>query len=79
MDIKKARELEAAEITKQVKEGDDTMFRLKFQMTMGQNDGIKKYRELRKDKARMLTVQKERELESRTASAPKATAKEGKK
>jgi len=79
MDIKKARELEATEITKQVKEGDDTMFRLKFQMTMGQNDGIKKYRELRKDKARMLTVRRERELESRTASAPKATAKEGKK
>jgi large subunit ribosomal protein L29 len=74
MDIKKARELEAAEITKQVKEAEDTMFRLKFQMTMGQNDGIKKYRELRKDKARMLTVQKERELESRVA-----TSKEGSK
>jgi large subunit ribosomal protein L29 len=79
MDIKKARELEAAEITKQVKEAEDTMFRLKFQMTMGQNDGIKKYRELRKDKARMLTVQKEREQESRAASTPKATVKEGKK
>ena len=46
MDIQKARELEAPEISKQVKEAEDTMFRLKFQMTMGQNDGIKKYREL---------------------------------
>jgi large subunit ribosomal protein L29 len=65
MDIQKARELEAPEITKQVKEAEDTMFRLKFQMTMGQNDGIKKYRELRKSKARMLTVERERELEAK--------------
>ena len=71
MDIQKARELEGAEITKQVKDAEDTMFRLRFQMTMGQTDGVKKYRELRKDKARMLTVQRERELE--------ATSKEGKK
>ena len=73
MDIQKARELEVGEISKQVKEAEDTMFRLRFQMTMGQNDGIKKYRELRKSKARMLTVQRERELESA------ATSKEGKK
>ena len=71
MDIQKARELEGPEITKQVKDAEDTMFRLRFQMTMGQTDGVKKYRELRKDKARMLTVQRERELE--------ATSKEGKK
>ena len=61
MDIQKAREMEAGEITKQVKEAEDTMFRLKFQMTMGQTDGVKKYRNLRKDKARMMTVERERE------------------
>ena len=71
MEIQKVRTLEAADIAKQVKEAEDTMFRLRFQMTMGQNDGIKKYRELRKSKARMLTVVRERELE--------ATSKEGKK
>jgi large subunit ribosomal protein L29 len=70
MDIQKARELETPEISKQVKEAEDTMFRLKFQMTMGQTDGIKKYRELRRSKARMLTVQRERELEA-AAAAPK--------
>jgi large subunit ribosomal protein L29 len=75
MDIQKARELEAAEITKQVKDAEDTMFRLKFQMTMGQNDGIKKYRELRKDKARMLTVASERAIESRRAPAPVVQAR----
>ena len=71
MEIQKVRALEAVEISKQVKDAEDTMFRLRFQMTMGQNDGIKKYRELRKDKARMLTVERERELE--------AASKEGKK
>ena len=71
MEIQKVRALEAVEISKQVKDAEDTMFRLRFQMTMGQNDGVKKYRELRKDKARMLTVQRERELE--------AASKEGKK
>ena len=71
MEIQKVRTLEAADIAKQVKEAEDTMFRLRFQMTMGQNDGIKKYRELRKSKARMLTVVRERELE--------ATSKEGNK
>ena len=64
MEIQKVRELEGAEITKQVKEAEDTMFRLRFQMTMGQNDGVKKYRELRKAKARMLTVERERALEA---------------
>jgi large subunit ribosomal protein L29 len=71
MDIQKARELEGPEMAKQIKEAEDTMFRLRFQMTMGQTDGVKKYRELRKSKARMLTVQRERVLES--------ASKEGKK
>jgi large subunit ribosomal protein L29 len=71
MDIQKARELEPVEITKLVKDGDDTMFRLKFQMTMGQTDGVKKYRLLRKDKARMLTVQRERELEAQQTAKGK--------
>ena len=74
MDIQKARELEPTEITKQVKEAEDTMFRLKLQMPMGQNDGIKKYHELRKDKARMLTVQHERAIESRSTQAPAGKA-----
>ena len=79
MEIQKVRELEPIEITKQVKDAEDTMFRLRFQMTMGQNDGVKKYRELRRSKARMLTVQRERELESSQAAAQAPQSKEGKK
>ena len=48
----------------QVKEAEirEQIFRLKFQITMGQTDGIKKYRALRKDLARLLTVRRQSEL-----------------
>jgi large subunit ribosomal protein L29 len=39
-----------------LKNADEQIFRLKFQMAMGQMEGMKKYRELKKDRARMLTV-----------------------
>jgi large subunit ribosomal protein L29 len=55
----KARALDAAEIAKQVKDTAEQMFRLRFQMSMGQMDGIKKLRSLRKERARMLTVLRE--------------------
>jgi large subunit ribosomal protein L29 len=57
----KARALDAAEIAKQIKEGAEQMFRLRFQMSMGQMDGVKKLRSLRKERARMLTVLRERQ------------------
>jgi large subunit ribosomal protein L29 len=57
----KARALDAAEISKQVKDTAEQMFRLRFQMSMGQMDGIKKLRSLRKERARMLTVLRERQ------------------
>jgi large subunit ribosomal protein L29 len=38
------------------------MFRLKFQMSMGQMEGLKKARAMRKDRARILTVLRQREL-----------------
>src|ERR1700678_3249707 len=56
----KARALDAAEIAKHVKDTAEQMFRLRFQMSIGQMDGIKKLRSLRKERARMLTVLRER-------------------
>jgi large subunit ribosomal protein L29 len=58
----KARALDDAETQKQLREGREQMFRLRFQMSMGQMDGLKKVRALKKDRARLLTVQREREL-----------------
>ena len=77
----KARGLDAAEITKQLKDASEQMFRLRFQLSMGQADGLTKLRNLRKERARMLTIQRERELgqavtpAAKPAKATKAKAK----
>jgi large subunit ribosomal protein L29 len=67
----KARGLDAAEITKQLQEASEQMFRLRFQLSMGQADGLTKLRNLRKERARMLTIQRERELGKAEAPAAK--------
>ena len=55
------------------------LFRLRFQIGIGQADGLKRYRELRKDRARMLGVLRERELDPEKAKAAEAAAKAAKK
>jgi large subunit ribosomal protein L29 len=64
----KARALDTAELHKQLNESSEQMFRLRFQMSMGQVDGLKKLRLLRREKARMLTVLRERELHPENAA-----------
>jgi large subunit ribosomal protein L29 len=71
----KARALDTAEIEKQLRESAEQMFRLRFQMSMGQMEGLKKVRLLKKDRARMLTVLRDRELHPDTAAIGQATAK----
>ena len=58
----KARGMDDNELNRQLKDGAEQMFRLRFQMSMGQMDGLKKTRALRKERARMLIVLREREL-----------------
>jgi large subunit ribosomal protein L29 len=67
----KARGLDATEIAKQLKDASEQMFRLRFQLSMGQADGLTKLRNLRKERARMLTVQRERELGQAVTPAAK--------
>jgi large subunit ribosomal protein L29 len=62
MKADKVRGMNEKELDVQLREMDEQLFRLRFQMGMGQTDGLKKYREVRKDKARLLTVKREREL-----------------
>jgi large subunit ribosomal protein L29 len=62
MKAQKVRDLDDTEIRNQLKDMDEQMFRLKFQMSMGQMDGLKKVRTMKKDRARMLTILREREL-----------------
>jgi large subunit ribosomal protein L29 len=58
----KARSQNAAELEKLLRESAEQSFRLRFQLSMGQMEGVKKLRLLRKERARMLTVLREREL-----------------
>ncbi len=67
MKADKIRELDLKELDVKLHEIDEQMFHLRLQMSLGQMDGLKKYRELRKDKARILTVRRERELKTAEA------------
>jgi large subunit ribosomal protein L29 len=58
----KMRGLDPAEMQNKLREMDEQSFRIKFQISMGQTDGIKKMRENRKDRARLLTYLRESEL-----------------
>ena len=60
MTAEKLRELDEKELEKQARDMEEQIFRLKFQMSMGQQDGLKKYRGLRKDRARVLGVLREK-------------------
>ena len=75
MKAQKVRDLDENELRNQLKDMQEQMFRLQFQMNMGQTDGLKKLRGLKKDRARMLTILREREvaarlLEGQVAAAP---------
>jgi large subunit ribosomal protein L29 len=61
MTADKLRELDQAELQKQDSGIREQLFRIRFQMSMGQTEGLKKYRELKKDRARILTLLRERQ------------------
>ncbi len=50
------------ELKHQEKTSAEQLFRLRFQVALGQNDGVKKLRQLRKEIAQIKTVAREREL-----------------
>ena len=62
MRAEKVRDLDNAELNVQLREMTEQIYRLRFQILMGQSDGVKKYRTLRKDRARVLTVLRERDM-----------------
>jgi large subunit ribosomal protein L29 len=62
MRAKDIRELEDNELGAKEREAREQLFRLRFQIQMGQTDGLKKYRALKKDLARVLTQKREREI-----------------
>jgi large subunit ribosomal protein L29 len=60
----KLKSLDPAEMQNKLREMDEQTFRFRFQMSMGQTDGLRKLREMRKDRARLLTYLRERELKT---------------
>ena len=68
MELDKIRSLSDEELLHQVTTTSEQLFRLRFQVSLGQNDGVKKLRELRREIAQIKTVAKERELNIRGAA-----------
>ena len=59
---KKIRDMSVDELRNQDAEMTEQMFKLRFQLAMGQTESLKRMRELRKDRARLLTILREKEL-----------------
>ena len=68
MELAKIRSLSDDELLHQEKTSAEQLFRLRFQVSLGQNDGVKKLRQLRKEIAQIKTVARERELGIRGAA-----------
>lgn len=64
MKIEKLREMSAAELQAEEKKLRQELFNLKFQHVTGQLDNPIKLRDLKKEIARVKTVQKEQELKA---------------
>ncbi len=62
MKAQNVRDLDENEIKAKLKEMDEQMFRLHFQMSMGQMEGLKKVRQMKKERAQIYTILREREL-----------------
>ncbi len=63
MKPEKIREMSDEELMNQDKDLSDQLFRLRFQLSMGQTESLKKIRELRKDIARVKTIRRERQIQ----------------
>jgi large subunit ribosomal protein L29 len=62
MGAEKVRNLTDEELRQQEHDLADQLFKLKFQLNMGQTESLKKIRGLRKDIARVKTIAREREI-----------------
>ena len=79
MKAEKIRGTDIADLQRQVQEAQEQLFRFRFQMGMGQSEGLKKYRTLKKDRARMLTVLREKNAPEPVVLPVPVVAKQSKK
>ncbi len=63
MKAHKIHDLSENELRAQEREIEEQIFRLKFQAATGQGEGLRKLRSLKKDRARVKTILRERQLQ----------------
>jgi len=71
MKSQKLKDLDPNELEHQLRTIEEQLFRFHFQMSMGTMEGLKKARAMKKDRARIYTILRERELESLGTGAKK--------
>jgi large subunit ribosomal protein L29 len=77
MELEKIRNLSDEELKHQEKTTAEQLFRLRFQVSLGQNDGVKKIRQLRREIAQIKTIARQRELRAGGNTTPAAATKKG--
>ena len=74
MELEKIRNLTDEELRSQQAKAAEQLFRLRFQKSLGNNEGVKKLRGLKLDIARIQTIARERTVASGQAASPAAVA-----
>jgi large subunit ribosomal protein L29 len=70
MEFEKIRNLNDDELKSEQAKAAEQLFRIRFQKSLGNNEGVKKLRTLKLDIARIKTVERERELAAEKAARP---------
>ena len=70
MELEKIRNLSDEELVTTERSAAEQLFRLRFQKSLGNQEGVKKLRVLKLDIARSKTVARERTIAAETAAAP---------
>ena len=74
MELEKIRNLTDDELKSQQAKSAEQLFRIRFQKSLGNNEGIKKLRVLKLDIARIQTIARERTLSAEKVASPAAVA-----
>lgn len=72
MDFEKIRNLSDGELQAEQNKAAEQLFRIRFQKTLGNTEGLKKMSTLKLDIARIKTAQRQRELAAAKAAKPAA-------
>ncbi len=70
MELEKIRNLSEDELKKHEAQAGEQLFRIRFQKSLGNVEGLKKLRTLKLDIARAKTIRREREMSAQKAAQP---------